>query len=287
MKFRGHESFFIRKGWLYKGLRNVWDEKDIFTSKDAMEKLGLGNNMVRSLRYWLQAVGLTQEVRSGKWTQVFTEFGNLIWNHDRYMEELGTLWLLHLNLATNQELATAWYMFFNEFAMQEFQKEDVVLFLSKRTDTAIKSLESDFDCIINTYLTKSKSSGKISPENNIDCPLGELRLIDIVDKKKKIYKKVSPAENTLHPLILLSAILRLGNEKHELKIKDLLFGSENTYGLGKIFQLDMVVLMKLLYELEKLEYLKIIRTAGLDVVRIKENVTEQECIEAYYQTLEA
>ena len=25
--------------------------------------------------------------------------------------------------------------------------------------------------------------GKVSPENNIDCPFGELGLVDIVDKK--------------------------------------------------------------------------------------------------------
>ena len=55
MKFKGHESFAIRRGWLYKGMKHVRERGDIFLAKDAMEELGLGSNMVKSLRYWMQA----------------------------------------------------------------------------------------------------------------------------------------------------------------------------------------------------------------------------------------
>ncbi|MEG1566692.1 MAG: DUF4007 family protein, partial [Anaerovoracaceae bacterium] len=30
MKFRGHETFFIRKGWLYKGMKNVVADSTVF-----------------------------------------------------------------------------------------------------------------------------------------------------------------------------------------------------------------------------------------------------------------
>jgi hypothetical protein len=67
MKFRGHETFFIRKGWLYKGLKNVKDCPTVFTDKDInpMDVLGIGANMVKSLRYWMQAVKLTKEPTKG------------------------------------------------------------------------------------------------------------------------------------------------------------------------------------------------------------------------------
>lgn len=34
MKFRAHETFFIRKGWINKGLRGVMRDGSIFISKE-------------------------------------------------------------------------------------------------------------------------------------------------------------------------------------------------------------------------------------------------------------
>src|SRR5699024_10529653 len=97
----------------------------VFTDKtiNSSDVFGLGVSMVKSLRYWLQAVGLTKEEKAKNQTRyVFTELGTIIDNYDKYMEEIGTLCLLHYKLATNIELATSWYYFFNEFAMHEFTK---------------------------------------------------------------------------------------------------------------------------------------------------------------------
>ena len=98
MKFRAHDTFFIRKGWLSKGMRCVHDKPDLFVDKEEnpMDVLGIGTNMVKALRYWLQAVGLTIEPNKGKRTQSFTPLGQLIFDHDTYIEELGTLHLLQL-----------------------------------------------------------------------------------------------------------------------------------------------------------------------------------------------
>lgn len=113
MKFRGHETFFIRKGWLNKGIKNVKKMPGLFSdhSVNPMDVLGIGSVMVKSLRYWLQATGLTEEVRSKQRTQQFTVFGNIIAREDPYIEELGTLWLLHYKLSTSKEMATSWYYF--------------------------------------------------------------------------------------------------------------------------------------------------------------------------------
>ena len=112
MKFRAHETFFIRKGWLYKGLRGVQNNQNVFIDKNEnpMDVLGMGSNMVKSLRYWMQATQLTTEssVKGRSRAQTLTDFAQIIRENDPYMEELGTLWLLHYKLATNKELATAW-----------------------------------------------------------------------------------------------------------------------------------------------------------------------------------
>ena len=163
MKFRAHDTFFIRKGWLSKGMRCVFNNPVVFISRDEnpMDVLGLGANMVKALRYWLQAVGLTEEPPRGRRMQQFTRLGEIIYQHDTYIEELGTLCLLQYCLASQEDEATAWYFFFNEFSMSEFSREDFVSALQKyikmrdnETDYAIRSLNEDFQCIINTYVQR-------------------------------------------------------------------------------------------------------------------------------------
>lgn len=293
MRFKAHESFFIRKGWLYKGLRNVQEQPDIFSNKkvNPSDILGIGTNMVRSLRYWLQVTGLSEEVLSGGRHQEFTPLANIIWEHDRYMEEIGTLWLLHYKLATNADDATAWYYFFNEFSLKEFSKDDFVDMVDMYSringcETARSSLEGDFDCLMNTYVSRIKSKPeKVHPENNIDCPLGELNLVDIIDKKRKIYRKAIPKKGTLNPLIVLAVIVDQANINetgNEIKINAILTDKNNA---GKIFNLDVITLTEILYELQKLNHIKVNRTAGLDVIKLNQNMTFDEIVEIYYQSL--
>ncbi len=294
MRFRAHESFFIRKGWLYKGLKNIERTPRIFSDKNinASDVFGIGTNMVRSLRYWLQATGLTREVNGGNYRmQVITEFGNTIMMHDRYMEEEGTLWLIHYKLACNQDMATSWYWFFNEFYYSEFSKEDFVhaldsyiRFNQKEGDgIALSSIEDDFACILNTYIPRIKMHPeKVSPENNIDCPLGQLGLVDFVEKKKRIFRKNSPRKDDIHPLVVLAVIIEQNDGQTEIKISRLL---QDPCNIGKIFNLDIVVLNQYLDKLARLGLITVVRTGGLDVIRLQRHLTFKQCLEKYFEEL--
>lgn len=289
-KFRAHDTFFIRKGWLYKGIKNILIQPDVFISKteNPMDVLGIGANMVKAMRYWLQAVGLTTEPTSGRRTQTLTEFGRIIYDNDKYIEEMGTLWLLHYKLTTAIEEATAWYFFFNEFTLSEFNREDFILAINNyiRLNGDVvseRSLEDDFNCIINTYVPRIKSNPeKLQPESNIDCPLGELGLIDIASKKEKQYKKSYPKKDTIHPLILLSVIIDNAEGQKEIKIASLQNDSKN---VGKVFNLDIITLTNLLYKIELLGYIKVIRTAGLDIIRIDTDMDFLSCVLEYYKKI--
>lgn len=298
MKFRGHESFAIRKGWLYKGMSNVKKEPLIFqgAAGNSMDVLGIGANMVKALRYWLMAVGLTTEPKSGKRNQSFTKLGDLIYNNDRYAEEIGTLWLIHYKLACNEDEATAWYIFFNLFNKQEFDYDDFYSavkkylnmqedskFNSKDRNIADRSISDDFSCIVNTYVQRSKlNPAKVHPENNIDCPLGELGLVDVIDKKKGIYKKTIPKSENIPLLILLAVIICNAEGKKEIRISEL---QNKEKSIGKIFNLDSITLINALYKLDSLGYIKVIRTAGLDIINIQTDITFEECVEEYYDSL--
>lgn len=295
MKFRAHETFFIRKGWLSKGMKNVSRKPNVFVDKkeNPMDVLGIGANMVKSLRYWLQVTGLTEESKGKSREQYLTDLGACIFEHDRYLEELGTLYLVQYKLATNPENATAWYYFFNEFQMTEFTKEDFVLQLQKyiKSETssdsedakshAVRSLEDDFACIINTYLPRYKSNpGRVSAENNIDCPLGELGLVDLVTKKS--YRKAMPNTKTIDPWVALAVMADQNAGQKEVGLNSLLVAN---CSLGRVFNLDALGLLEVLRQVEKLGEIKVIRTAGLDVVQFINQRSFMECVERYYQNI--
>ena len=48
MKFRAHDTFFIRKGWLSKGMKHVHNRADVFVSRDEnpTDVLGIGTNIL-------------------------------------------------------------------------------------------------------------------------------------------------------------------------------------------------------------------------------------------------
>lgn len=292
MKFRAHETFFIRKGWLSKGLKYVNGKADIFIDREEnpMDILGIGANMVKSLRYWMQVVGLTEEPTVGRRTQELSELGTCVFCHDRFIEEIGTLQLLHYKLASNEEDATAWYYFFNEFKMQEFSREDFVqalqnyvLIKDTEASVAIRSFNDDFACIINTYLPRYKSNpSKVSPENNIDCPFGELGLVDVLSKGKT-YKKAIPFVNTFNPWVVLAIIFEQADGKTEIGLNELLTAPKN---IGKVFNLDAITMLDILHTVEKTGVIKIVRTAGLDIIKIEQPHTFMECVNTYYQTIE-
>ncbi len=88
---------------------------------------------------------------------------------DPYLEEPGTLWLLHWNLASRPDGPTTWYWGFNHFPEAEFTKERLIAALqdiaeqANWTRVAENSLKRDVDCFIRTYVpsraTKSAGAG--------------------------------------------------------------------------------------------------------------------------------
>lgn len=292
MKFRAHDTFFIRKGWISKGIKNIIAKPDVFVSKDEnpMDILGIGSNMVKALRYWLQAIGISEEPTYGRRIQNLTTLGTKIFDEDKYVEELGTLLLLHYKLASNMKDATSWYFFFNIFNQTDFTRDDFVGELNKFIsiqggDTvALRSLNDDFSCIINTYVSRLKSNPtKINAENNIDCPFGELGLVDIVHRgKEHTYRKASIRPEFVDPWIALAIIVDQSGERNSIQLNDLLNSPCN---IGKILNLDTISLLEVLHNIEKIDQIKLIRTAGLDIVKILGSYNFYQCIDKYYESI--
>lgn len=92
--FSGHESFPCKSLWLKKGYDFVNHERN-FNAPDAVIDLGVGKNMVSSIRFWLKSFGLYDgEHLSELADYLFDEVAG----RDKYMEDLATLWLLHFTM---------------------------------------------------------------------------------------------------------------------------------------------------------------------------------------------
>lgn len=57
-KLKKHETFSIRDGWLEKAINLLEDNPNLFAKDNGQQILGIGTNMVKSLRYWTDACGL-------------------------------------------------------------------------------------------------------------------------------------------------------------------------------------------------------------------------------------
>lgn len=126
--FSGHESFPCKSLWLKKGYDYEVTYRD-FNSADAVVKLGVGKNMVAAIRYWLKAFGLNMESQT-RWIAELLFGGQ---GEDPYMEDAGTLWLLHYLLVSTGE-ATLYKWFFTDFQRKkkQFKKMDVVSYVKAR-----------------------------------------------------------------------------------------------------------------------------------------------------------
>lgn len=126
--FSGHESFPCKSLWLKKGYDFVFGGND-FNSSDAVVQLGVGKNMVASIRYWMRAFGLTESDRLNDLSGFIfsSDYG-----HDPFVEDLGTLWLLHFLLVSSKE-ASLYSLCYTSFQKerQSFDRQQLVSFVRR------------------------------------------------------------------------------------------------------------------------------------------------------------
>lgn len=159
--FSGHESFPCKSLWLKKGYDFVKQGKD-FNSPEAVIDLGVGKNMVASIRYWLRVVGVCENDKA-------TWLGDYLFDdnsgRDVFMEDLATLWLLHFHLVFNQN-ATLYNLFFCNFQKghDQFEREQVVTYIKLDMIEANKqnlfnenTVKKDVGVLIQNYALPRKS----------------------------------------------------------------------------------------------------------------------------------
>lgn len=182
MRFSGHETFCVRDGWLHKGLRMLIEEPNMLYHVHAADFLGVGSNMAKSIRHWLQATGLASSGQGQSSRLVVTDLGQVIFKHDPYLIETSTWWLLHINFVSRPIYADTWYWFFNSFNFERFDRSVVVENLRQYIQLAIgrlpstKTLERDVACLLSSY-SRDIPPDNSDPEESRDSPFRDLGLL--------------------------------------------------------------------------------------------------------------
>jgi hypothetical protein len=211
--FARHETFHPRFGWLKKGYDLAARDPGIFLREDAPVLLGVGKNMVRSIRYWCGAFKVLtecdrQSVPDTLGQQLLDDNG---W--DPFLENPASLWLLHWNLLQEPCTATAWAFAFNQFSATEFTAENLLEDLREYAEgfsgkTADSSLRKDVSCILRMYAEQESKKGPT--EDSIDCPFTELRLLYSMGDGRRYEFQVGPKE-TLPAEIIVAACLEFAD----------------------------------------------------------------------------
>ncbi|HHV34563.1 MAG TPA: DUF4007 family protein [Syntrophomonadaceae bacterium] len=175
-----HETFTPRYGWLKKGYDAVTEDGNIFKASDAIERLGVGKNMVRSIRYWCQTFKLIEEDSNRE--MVPTELGNKLLHDDGwdpFLEDVASLWLLHWQLFVPPLDAVSWSFAFNKCNLWSFdikQLGKVIYNAAQKYPSFLtrseKTFYRDASCIIRMYYESTSKK-----ESEIECPFTQLGLI--------------------------------------------------------------------------------------------------------------
>jgi len=255
--FGRHETFPLRFGWLTKGFRYWGETQELLGDSDPTVDLGVGKNMVTSIRYWMEAAQVVQSVPTHGVAP--TEIGKLLFAQDAgwdpYLEDDTSLWLLHWLIASNPRDATAIYWYFNRYHKPEFTSNEIFGALADFVRENIKSkaadttLKNDVNVLLRMYGPHEGAKGAPA-EEGLDSPMTMLGLIQRSGDGKHYLSRIS--ERRRLPVAAFGyAVLDLmeGLQLNNIPLERLMRADNQFAAPGSVFRLTEDGLITKLEEL--------------------------------------
>ena len=274
--FSGHESFTCKTLWLKKGYDFI-QRGGNFNAPDAVVQLGVGKNMVASIRYWMRAFGLTAADKLNPIAHYLfdTERGK-----DPFMEDLATLWLLHFLLVSSGE-AALYRLVFTQLQRERkmFDRQQVVNFVKRiLTENGKQNLfnentvKKDVGTLLQSYLLPQKPKAL----DDYSALLIDLDLIR-TDAEGKTYTFNIEGKRQVPWQMFLYAILTL-------KAGDNTVSYDLLQEIGLAFCMnDMEVIeMCKTIEAHHADCVRYTDTAGIRQLQFINEITEEEALSEYY-----
>ena len=281
--FSGHDSFQCRQLWLKKGFDYIQNGKK-FNDPDAVIQLGVGKNMVSSIRFWLKAFNIIDK------KDISTEFGRKLFDdkigYDPFLEDEGSLWLLHYQLVKNS-YASIYSIIFNELRKEKlfFNKETFVNYIKRIDESNLKfkfnynTVAKDF--VVFTNLYKHDSESKTIEDSFIGI-LSEIEILKTKGKgKEEIFYIENSERDNLPAEIVLYSILDNPEFGNSINLNSLEFSFNSP---GSIFALNRTGLMNKISEIvEKYQGVTFTDQAGIKELQFKNKKDIYTILDEYYE----
>ena len=294
LSFSGHQTFPFRYTWLKKGVDAVTEDPTIFSSENASVILGVGKNMVSSIRHWCSVAELIRTDTYQRGRLVPTPLGKAIFGNngfDPYLDDPATLWLIHWKIATNINQATSWYWAFNFFRENQFTSNTFKKQLSEWTQqqkvstrpASQNTLQRDIQCFIRTYCYSRHAAAVV--EESFDCPLVELNLITELPDGTR-YEFQRGAKETLPVEVFTATLIAFWNvrfsEREALSFSELMYAPLSP---GRIFRPDEDTMTIYLERLEQVTdgALEYDETADLKQLYRRKDLNPMILLKRYYE----
>lgn len=273
--FSGHESFTCKTLWLKKGYDFI-NNDFCFNAPDAVIQLGVGKNMVASIRYWMRAFGMT---KNDELQPIASYLFDDSTGKDKYIEDLGTLWLLHFCLVSMEE-ATLYNWLFTRLQRERktFDRQNVV-HLVKRILTEENKLnlynENTVKKDVGTLLLNYVMPLKARALDDYSSLLLDLDLIRTADGKTYTFN--IEGKRQLPWQIFLYAVVELKGEDNTVDY-DLL---QETGLMFCMNDMEVIEMCKVI-EAHNTDHVRYTDTAGIRQLQFLTPMSSKEVLDKYY-----
>ena len=296
-KFSGHQTFAFRYGWLEKGVHEIAKKSTAFFEPDVLVRLGVGKNMVDSIKHWCL---LTQLVypdpnvprNTGRYLKPTDLAENLMLGEepwDPFLEDDATLWLIHWLIVSNPLVGTTWQLMFSRFFRPDFTKQEIVNFLIgfiQKNGINVKEsvLKRDVDCFLHTYVTGLSGKKLAAPEEGFSSPLLELGLIQMTLDGELFRFAIGP-KLTLSAGVFGYALdqyyRHIRGTRKTMSIQDCLYGEGSP---GQAFKLDENSIVDYVEALETMTEgaIGLDETAGVKQIYFRHELKGHDLLSVHY-----
>ena len=276
--FSGHESFACKSHWLKRGYDFVRGENN-FNDDDAVVRLGVGKNMVASIKFWLKAIGLLKDAGLVALANHLFDDDN---GKDPYLEDIGTLWLLHF-LLIQTDYATIYKTTFVDYHRQRniIEKSKLQNYIKHICfdETGYKNLyndntvKRDIGVMLHNYCAKNGGNVNIEDSNSLFAPLNL-----ICETEKNTYRFNYDTRSDVPSLIFLYALLIKFEGRNSISFEDIT-------ELALIFCLTNNDLLDIINHLCDLYPSEIVFSdvAGIKELQFRATLNPTDVLDRYYE----
>lgn len=275
--FSGHETFYCKSLWLKKGY-DYLKEGNSFSDEDAVVKLGVGKNMVASIRFWLKAFGLTQADKLTRLADIIFDEKN---GYDKYIEDNTTLWILHYSLVKNR-IASLYSLLFLDYQCEkkEFDRDTLNNYIKRRCNVPEQknvynenTVRKDIGVLLKNYIAPIDLK-------SLEDFSALLISLNLLRENNGVYTFNEHTAADVPPSVILYTLL-------DIKGEDSTISFDKIQEVACIFEMPVVALIEIIREIESRmsAMMHYSDNSGVKNIQFLGDVDKYDVLEKHYNKL--